>query len=125
MQPRMMCASFNDNPCTIIISCYSPFNATNKADIITFCNKLSSLVRRIPKHNELIIRGDMIAQIGKYKTKKFCLHNSLNRNREYLTDFSLQNRLTYLYKKKRKRKLWTCTNLNNAKAQCCIVACTT
>ena len=83
IQPRMMCVSFNNNPCTTIISCYSPINASNKIDIITFYNKLSSLVQHI-----LINSGDMNAQIGKGKNNKFCLHNSSNRNGKYLTLFN-------------------------------------
>ena len=56
IQPKMMCASF--------ISSYSPTNASDETDIITFYNGLSSLVRSIPKHNVPIIGGDMNAQIG-------------------------------------------------------------
>ena len=50
---------------------------------------------------------------------KFSLHNSLNRNRQHLTDFMLENRLTCLHTKlqKRKGKLWTYTYANNTKAQ--------
>ena len=50
--------------------------------------------RHIPKHSVLIIGGDMNAQIDKDENYKFWLHNSSNRNGDYLTDFSLENRLT-------------------------------
>ena len=40
---RMMYASFNGNPCTTIISCYSPTNASDETDIITY-NELFFLV---------------------------------------------------------------------------------
>ena len=56
-----MAATFNGNPSTIIISCYSPTNARDKTDLIAFYNDLSSLVRNIPKHNVQIIGGDMNA----------------------------------------------------------------
>ena len=71
------------------------------------------------RNNVLIIDGDMKAQIGKNVNNKFSLHNSSNRNGEHLTDFVLENRLTYLNTKfqKRKGKLWTNTDANNAKAQ--------
>ena len=91
IQLKMMCASFNSNPNTTILSSYSPTNASDETDIITFYNKLSSLVQHIPKHNTLIISGDMNAQKAKDENNKFCLHNSSNRNGEYLTDFSHKN----------------------------------
>ena len=61
----------------------------------------------------------MNAQIGEKVGNKFSLHNSSNRNREYLTDFTLENVLTCLNTKfqKRKGKRWTSTYANNAKAQ--------
>ena len=61
----------------------------------------------------------MYTQIGKNVNHKFSLHNSSNRNGEHLTDFTLKNRLTYLYTKfqKRKEKLWTYTYANNTKSQ--------
>ena len=61
IQPRMMVAIFNSNPSTMIISCYSPTNASDEKDPDTFYNELSSLVYSIPKHNILIIKGDMNA----------------------------------------------------------------
>ena len=69
-------------------------------NFITFYNEPSSLVRSIPKHNVLIVGGDMIAPISKDENKKkICLHNSSKRNREHLTELSLKNGLTYLNKK--------------------------
>ena len=66
----------------------------------------------------LIIGGDMNAQIGKNVNQKFSLHMS-NRNREHLTDFMLENRLTCLNAKfhRKKGKLWTYTYANNTKVQ--------
>ena len=58
IQPRMMCASFNGNTCTTLISCST---AIDETDVITFCNELSGLVRSIPKHNVLIIGRDLNA----------------------------------------------------------------
>ena len=73
MQPQIMVATFNGNPSAMI-------NASDEMDLITFNNKLSSLVCSIPKHNVLIISGDINAQIGRNESNKFCLHNSSNRN---------------------------------------------
>ena len=67
----MMVATFNGNPGTTIISCYSPTNASDETDLDTFYNKLSCLVRDIPKHNVQIIGRYMNAQIGKNKNNKF------------------------------------------------------
>ena len=46
-----------------------------------------------PKHNVLIIGGDMNAQIGKSENNRFSLHNTSNRNGDLLAEFSLENRL--------------------------------
>ena len=82
-----MVATFNGNPSTTIISCDSPTNVSEETDLIAFYNELSSLVRCIPKHNILIIGGDMNAQIGKNVSNEFSQHNSFNRNVEHVTDF--------------------------------------
>ena len=98
---------------------YSTTNVSEEADLIAFCYELSSLARRIPKHNVFIISGDRNAQIGKNVSHKYSLYDSSNRNGEYLTYFTLENRLTCLNTKfqKRKGKLWTSTYANNTKAQ--------
>ena len=112
IQPKMIVATFNGNPNA------SPINVSEETDI-AFYNELYSLVRSIPKHNVLVIGGDMNEQIDKKVNHKFSLHNLSNRNGEHLTDFALENRLTCLNTKfqKKKRKLWTYTNANNTKAQ--------
>ena len=114
----MIGATFNSNPSTTIIFCYTPINASDKTDLVTFYNELYSIVRSILKYNVLIIGRDMNAQIGKNENNKFKLHNGLNRIGEHLADFSLKNGLTCLITKfqKRKGKLWTDTYANNAKA---------
>ena len=63
-----MAATFNGNSKATIISCYSPTNVSGENEIVTFYEELSSLVRSIPKHNLLVIGGDMNAQIGKKET---------------------------------------------------------
>ena len=67
----MMVATFNGNPSTTIISCYSPTNVSEETDLIVFYNELSSLVCSIPKCNILVIGRDMNAQIGKNVNHKF------------------------------------------------------
>ena len=119
IQPRMMAAMFNGNPRATIISCYSPTNVSEETELVTFYNELSSLVRSIPKHNMLVIGGDRNSQIGKNGNNKYSLHNTSNRNGQHLTDFMIENRLTYLNTnyQKREGKLWTYTYANNSKAQ--------
>ena len=66
----MMAATFNGNPKATIISCYSPINVSDETELVTFYEELSSLVHSIPKHNLLVIGGDMNAQIGKKQEQK-------------------------------------------------------
>ena len=119
IQPRMMAATFNGNPKATIISCYSPTNVSEENEIATFYEDLSSLVRSIPKHNLLVIGGDMNAQIGKDRHNKYSLHCASNRNGQHLIDFMIENRLTCLNTnfQKREGKLWTYTYANKSKAQ--------
>ena len=113
-----MVATFNGNPRATIISCYSPANVSEETELVAFYDKLSSLVRSIPKHNVLDIGGDMNVQIGKNGNSKYSLHSTSNRNGQHLTDFMIENRLTCLNTNSQKRegKLWTYTHANNSKA---------
>ena len=118
IQPRVMIATFNGNASATIIFCYSPTNVSEETELIAFYDELSSLVRSIPKHNLLVIGRDINAQISKNGNHKFSLHNSSNRNGQHLTDFPIENRLTYPNTnfQKREGKLWTYTYANNTKA---------
>ena len=104
IQPRMMTATFNGNPRATIISCYSPTNVSEETKLATFYAELSSLERSIPKHNLLVIGGDMNAQIGKNRHNKYSLHNTSNRNGQHLTDFMIENTLTSLNTNYQKRE---------------------
>ena len=96
-----------------------PTNVSEETELVTFYDELSSLVCSIPKHNMLVIGGDMNAQIRKNGNNKYSLHNTSNRNGQHLTDFMIENRLACLNTnyQKRKGKLWTYTYANNTKAQ--------
>ena len=61
--PRMIIVTFNGNPQTTVISCYSPTNVSQESDVEDFYKALSSLVRDVPRHNVLLIGGDMNAQL--------------------------------------------------------------
>ena len=119
IQPRMMAATFNGNPRATIISCYSTTNVSEETELVTFYDELSSFMHSIPKHNMLVIGGDMNAQIRKNGNNKYSLHNTSNRNGQHLTDFMIENRLACLNTnyQKREGKLWTYTYANNTKAQ--------
>ena len=110
IQLRMIVATFNGNP--------SATNVSEETDLIAFYDELSSLVHSFLKHN-VLIGGDMKAQIGKNINYKFCLYNASNRNGQHLIDFTLENRLTCLNTnfQKREGKLWTYSHANNTKAQ--------
>ena len=96
IQPRMLAATFNDNPRATIISCYSSTNVSEETELFAFNDELSSLVRSIPKHNLLVIAGDINAQIGLNGNSKYSLHNTSNRTGQHLTDFMIENRLKCL-----------------------------
>ena len=85
IQPMMLAATFNGNPSATIISCYSPTNVSEETELVAFYDELSSLVRSIPKHNLLVIGGDMNAQIGKNGNNKYSLHNTSNRNGQQIS----------------------------------------
>ena len=83
MQPRTMIATFNGNPSSTIISCYSPTTASNEKDFNNFDNEIFSFVRRVTKGKVSIRGGDL----GKNENIKLSLHKFSNRNGESLTDF--------------------------------------
>ena len=80
---------------------------------------LSKIVRDIPKHNVLIIGGDMNAQFRGETQHMHSYHKRCNRNGEYLQQFMNENHLKCLNSRfqKKKSKLWTHTYPNNTKAQ--------
>ena len=114
-----MAATFNGNPRATIISCYSSTNVSEEIQLVAFYDELSSLVHSIPKHNVLVIGGDMNAQIWKNGNNWYSLHNTSNRNGQYLIEFMMENILTCLNTnyQKREGKLWTDNYANNSKAQ--------
>ena len=73
ISPRIMTATFQGNPQTTIITCYSPTNVSDETETERFYAYLSSLNRQIPKHNILIISGDFNAQIGQNDNGNFHL----------------------------------------------------
>ena len=70
-----MVATFNANPKSKIISCYSPTNVSDETDLIAFYKEISSLVRSIPKLNILIKHESksplMLAKEKKKKSRRY------------------------------------------------------
>ena len=116
---RILVATFNGNPEPTVITCYSPTNITEEQEVIAFYDDLSSLVRSIPKHNVLIIAGDLNAQVGHSQQHKFTFHDTSNRNGEYLEHFLIENGLLSINTRfqKRRGKLWTFKYPNGQKGQ--------
>ena len=54
-----MCATFNSNPWTTIVSDYSPTYTSDEFDISILYKWQSFLSRHIPKHNVQIIDGNI------------------------------------------------------------------
>ena len=65
ISPRIVVATFNGNPATTVISCYSPTNTSDEQDVINFYDELSALSHHVPKHNLLVVAGDLNAQLEK------------------------------------------------------------
>ena len=86
-----MVATFQGNPETTIISCYSPTNVSEEEQVENCNYDLSSLTRQILKHNLLVIGGDFNAHLG--NGFLFSYHNETNRNGIMLEDFIVENNL--------------------------------
>ena len=117
--PRIMIATFNGNPQTTIISCYSPTNVSDETKVETFYEDLISVTRQVPKHNILIIAGDVNAHLGQLDGFKYAYHTQTNRNGSNLKDYINDNNLLCLNTKYQKRtgQLWIHISPNGSKAQ--------
>ena len=89
-------ATFHGNPNTTIISCYSPTNVSEELEVEQFVMELASLTRQIPKHNMLVIGGDLNAHLVKLNNSKFSYHTNANRNGNMLHNFINENNLICL-----------------------------
>lgn len=117
--PRIMIATFNGNPQTTIIFCYSPTNMSDETEVETFYEDLISVTRQVPKHNILIIAGDFNAHLGQLDGFRFAYHTQTNRNGSKLKDHINENNLLRLNTKYQKitGQLWTPKSPNGSKAQ--------
>ena len=119
ISPRIMVATFNGNPQTTVICCYSPTNVSDEAEVEEFYADLSSVTRQVPKHNILIIGGDLNVHLGRKDGFKYAYHTTTNRNGIMLKNFLLENNLICLNTKFQRRtgQLWTHDSPNGSKAQ--------
>ena len=121
ISPRIMTATFQGNPQTTIITCYSPTNVNDETETERLYADLSSLTRQILKHNVLIISGDCNAQLGQNDNGNFpySLHQNTNRNGNMLKNYILENNLKCLntHFQKRRGKSWTHTSPNASNSQ--------
>ena len=97
---RILVATFHGYPEPTLISCYSPTNIADEQEAIDFYDDLSSLIRSVPKHNVLIIGGDVYTKIGQIIHHKFTCHHTSNRNGEYLEHFLICYASKRAFKKK-------------------------
>ena len=74
--PRIMIATFNGNPETTVICCYSPTNTADEEEVEKFYEDFSAPVRQVPIHNVLIIAGDFYAQLGRDHNYKYTFHQT-------------------------------------------------
>ena len=74
------------NPKTTAICVYSPHNSSSEQDIEDFYTKLRSTVEQVPKHNFLVISGDLNAKLGP-EHARFTYNTETNCNGEHLIDF--------------------------------------
>ena len=100
----MIIATFNGNPHTTVVSCYSPTNVCEETDVIEFYGHLDSLVRSVPKHYVLVVGGDMNAHIGLSDGHKHCYHDATHRNGEHMFNFTNENGLVCLNTRYQKMK---------------------
>ena len=59
-----MIANLQGNPRTTVISCYSHTNVSDENETANLYTEFSAVTRSIPRHDILIIGGDLNAHIG-------------------------------------------------------------
>ena len=86
ISPRIMVLELDGNPKTTIVCVYSPINTSPIEEIEEFYSTLRSTIEQVPRHNFLVIAGDLNAQLGTDEVK-FSFHTKTNRNGKILMDF--------------------------------------
>ena len=106
---RIVIASFSGNPQITVICCYSPTNVSDENEVVQFYDELASLTRDVPKHNILVVTGDMNAKVENSDAHRHSFHTTTNRNGEHFNQYLLANSLYCLNTNFQKRtgKKWT------------------
>ena len=66
---------------------------------------LQDVIRQLPKHNVIIIAGDLTAQVGSVDIVGFSFHDKTNRNGSLLLDLTKECELVRISTKIQKRKV--------------------
>ena len=93
---RIMIATFNGNPKATVVSCYSSTNCSVEEEAQELYVQLTELIKQVPKHNVLLIGGDMNVKIGTEDCKGDSLHINTNRNGEFLLNLTTECALVNL-----------------------------
>ena len=119
VSPRIVVATFNENPKTTFVSCYSPTDCSDEIEAVQVYSILQDVVRQLPKHNVIIIAGDMNVHVGPEDIVDFSFHDKTNRNGNLLLDLTKECELVSISTKfqKKKGKLWTHTKSISTKFQ--------
>ena len=96
---RMLRARFNSKHCKLtILQCYAPTNEAEDEVKDVWYEHLSQVISKVPRHDMLLIIGDLNAKVGNDNTnygramgKHGC--GVMNNNGERLADFCLNNNL--------------------------------
>ena len=115
---RIIVATSTGDPKTTMVVCYSPTNVSEETQVREFYTELQDTIKKLPKHNVIIIAGDLNTQVGMQDTKGSSFHGNTNRNGQILLDLMQECNLVSISTKfvKRKGKLWMFTYPNKQKA---------
>ena len=119
VSPRIMVAKFDGNPKTAIVSCYSPTSCSDEKESVQFHSMLQDVIRQLPKHNVIVIAGDVNTQVGSEDKVGFSFHDNTNRKGSLLWDLTKECELVSISTKfqKNKGKLGTHPYPNAERAQ--------
>ena len=90
---RIVVTTFSRNPLTPVMACYRTTNASHEDDVIHFYNYIASLVCSVPRHNVLLIAGDMNAHLGGSQYNGHAFHIENNRNGKHCNNFVIESNL--------------------------------